>query len=118
MQCGVHVLSEADNWYVPARLTDEMNRLLAETRTPFGRVVEPLEPYRRTVSADMLWTPLPRGWERGNRPRDRRWRRALVKVPGELFVHRAVLYTKDHVLIAEVVETYQDDVLAFEPPRN
>src|SRR5262249_34510931 len=26
LSCGGHVLSEADNWYVPARLTAEMNR--------------------------------------------------------------------------------------------
>jgi hypothetical protein len=28
LRCGAYVLSEADNWYVPARLTDDMNRLL------------------------------------------------------------------------------------------
>jgi hypothetical protein len=26
LRCGTHVLSEADNWYVPSRLTDEMNQ--------------------------------------------------------------------------------------------
>ena len=38
--CGDHVLSEADNWYVPARLTPEMNRLLDTTDTAFGRAVQ------------------------------------------------------------------------------
>src|SRR3981081_987304 len=28
LMCGAVVLSEADNWYVPGRLTPEMNRLL------------------------------------------------------------------------------------------
>ena len=37
--CGDHVLSEADNWYVPARLTAEMNRLLDTTDIAFGRAV-------------------------------------------------------------------------------
>jgi chorismate-pyruvate lyase len=37
LTCGDHVLSEADNWYVPARLTPEMNRLLDTTDTAFGR---------------------------------------------------------------------------------
>jgi hypothetical protein len=28
LKCGGHVLSEADNWYVPSRLTPEMNHML------------------------------------------------------------------------------------------
>ncbi|MDP4004439.1 hypothetical protein [Methylobacterium sp. NEAU K] len=50
LACGDRVLSEADNWYVPARLTPEMNTTLDGTRTPFGRVVRPLDPVRRTVA--------------------------------------------------------------------
>ena len=34
LRCGNWVLSEADNWYVPSRLTAEMNRLLETTETP------------------------------------------------------------------------------------
>jgi len=37
LACGDRVLSEADNWYVPSRLTAEMNRSLETTDTPFGR---------------------------------------------------------------------------------
>ena len=40
--CGETVLSIADNWYVPARLTAEMNRALESSDIPFGRVVAPL----------------------------------------------------------------------------
>jgi hypothetical protein len=36
--CGATVLSEAHNWYVPARLTPAMNRTLESTDTPFGTV--------------------------------------------------------------------------------
>ena len=32
LACGTKILSEADNWYVPARLTPEMNRLLESDR--------------------------------------------------------------------------------------
>ena len=42
LRCGETVLSIADNWYVPARLTAEMNQLLESTDIPFGRVVAPL----------------------------------------------------------------------------
>jgi hypothetical protein len=52
--CGSAVLSEANNWFVPARLSPEMNRQLAESDVPFGRVAaslaftrEPLASARR-----------------------------------------------------------------------
>lgn len=49
LTCGAHVLSEADNWYVPSRLTPAMNRSLDETDTPFGSVVRPLGFHRRIM---------------------------------------------------------------------
>jgi chorismate-pyruvate lyase len=113
LRCGAHVFSEADNWYVPARLTSEMNSLLSTTDTPFGKVVAPLTPYRRTLAATMLWTPLPRGWELQRRPRSC-WRCRRLVLPKELFQHRAVLYTTEHLPFSEVVETYQSELLNFE----
>jgi chorismate-pyruvate lyase len=112
LRCGTRVLSEAHNWYVPARLTPEMNRLLETTDTSFGTVVRPLSPYRRTIAVDTLWTPLERGWELRRR---RCWfhRRRALAIPKELFQHRAILYTSDHQPFSEVEETYQADVLAF-----
>ena len=52
LACGDKVLSEADNWYVPARLTPEMNAALDGSDVPFGRVVRPLAPVRRVVSVE------------------------------------------------------------------
>jgi hypothetical protein len=112
LRCGAHVLSEADNWYVPSRLTPEMNALLETTDTPFGKVVLPLGPYRRTVAVTPLWTPLPRGWEQQKRSQSHSSRRALA-IPKAVFEHRAVLYTADHLPFSEVVETYQSELLAF-----
>jgi hypothetical protein len=116
LRCGDRLLSEADNWYVPGRLTPEMNRLLDTTDTPFGRAVQALEPYRQTFAATLLWSPLPDGWERlpgklpaaANRPLD---------IPAALFEHHAVLYTRGHAPLAEVHEVYQRQILAFPPPR-
>jgi hypothetical protein len=116
LRCGVRVLSEADNWYVPARLTPEMNRTLETTDAPFGRVVAPLEPYRQTLSVTLLWSPLPAGWERDAAVPPSDTSRAL-EIPGALFAHRAVLYTKDHRPFSEVAEIYQRGALAFPPPR-
>jgi chorismate-pyruvate lyase len=113
LRCGAHVLSKADNWYVPARLTPEINALLETTDTPFGKAVQSLRPYRRTVAVTQLWTPLPRGWEQQQRPRCPWHRRRTLAIPNDVFEHRAVLYTAEHLPFSEVVETYQGEVLAF-----
>jgi len=112
--CGARVLSEADNWYVPGRLTPEMNRLLETTDTPFGTVVRSLEPYRRTFAMKILWAPLPDGWERGSAASPGAAGRTLV-IPDALFQHQAVLYDRDGRPFSEVSEIYQRDILAFEP---
>src|SRR5882672_11462661 len=61
--CGTVVLSEADNWYVPGRLTADMNKLLDSTDMPFGRVVQALHFQRHTLSSTLLWLPLSETWE-------------------------------------------------------
>lgn len=48
LKCGPVTLSVAENWYVPARLTLEMNAALAGD-APFGAVIRPLAPGRRTL---------------------------------------------------------------------
>ena len=37
LRCGTRILSEADNWYVPARLTPEMNAALDHRYGPYAR---------------------------------------------------------------------------------
>jgi chorismate-pyruvate lyase len=116
LRCGSRVLPEADNWYVPGRLTAEMNRLLETTGTPFGKVVRPLDPYRRTFAVKLLWSPLPDGWERNSAPPSSRTDSQL-SIPEALFEHRAVLYTREHKPFSEVHEVYRRQILAFPPPR-
>jgi chorismate-pyruvate lyase len=115
LKCGDHVLSEADNWYVPARLTPEMNHVLETTDTPFGKAVAALHFRRHTLSADLLWRPLPKGWEMGaaSAPKEA----GALAIPGHVLEHRAVLSTPDGEPFSEVVETYTGEVLAFPPPR-
>ena len=116
------MLSVADNWYVPSRLTPDMNRLLDDTQTPFGKVVLPLKPHRETRAMQRLWSPLPEGWERmrtassTGTPEPVRQAPPL-DIPAALFEHRAVLYTEAHVAIAEVREVYQRDLLDFPEPQ-
>jgi hypothetical protein len=113
--CGGHVLSEADNWYVPDRLSPEMNRMLDTTDTAFGRAVQNLNFRRRTLSAKLLWSPLPQDWEMGAPLPEPRG--ATLTIPHEVLEHRAVLTLPDGTPFSEVVETYTSDVLAFPQPQ-
>ncbi|WP_239019522.1 hypothetical protein [Sphingomonas suaedae] len=88
LMCGTHLLSEATNWYVASRLTPEMNAALDTGDAPFGRVILPLAPRRRTLST---WTVKP-----GRVP------------PGGVVVrHRAVVLDGEGRPLAQVVEQYQ-----------
>lgn len=107
LTCGEAVLSRADNWYLPTRLTPEMNRLLDTTDTPFGVAVKPLAFQRRTLSANLLFAPLPPGWE----AQPAATFDQAVTVPPEVLQHRALLQTPDGRPFSLLVETYSDRVL-------
>lgn len=108
LMCGDVVLSRADNWYLPARLTQQMNTTLETTERPFGVVVAPLRFQRRTLSAQFLFQPLPPGWE----AEDPALFDAPVATPPQVLQHRATLQTPDGRPFALLVETYSDQVLA------
>jgi chorismate-pyruvate lyase len=112
--CGTAVLSEADNWYVPGRLTPEMNKVLDTTDTPFGRVVQALHFRRHTLSSKLLWLPLPEGWEMN--ANSRKNDATFPPMPAKLLEHRAVLTLPDGTPFSEVVETYTANVLGFPLP--
>lgn len=113
LTCGTHVLSEADNWYVPGRLTPEMNHRLDATDEPFGKVVRPLGFQRRTLSAELLWQPLPEGWE--TRPRGQP---DAAPPPREVLRHVALLTAPERGGISVVVETYTAELLARAADRR
>ncbi|MCM2293745.1 hypothetical protein NAC44_15555 [Allorhizobium sp. BGMRC 0089] len=114
LKCGAVVLSDADNWYVPSRLTPEMNKVLDTTDGAFGRVVQPLHFQRHTESAKLLWSPVPEGWDMGaafpaasGKP---------LAVPDHVIEHKAILTLPDGAPISMVVESYTGRVLDFAPP--
>jgi hypothetical protein len=113
LKCGSIVLSEADNWYVPSRLTPEMNKLLDTTDTPFGKAVQPLHFRRHTLSAKVLWHPLPDGWELNAASINA----AVVPMPATLLEHRAILTLADGTPFSEVAEFYTANVLGFQVPH-
>ena len=94
LSCAGHVLSEAENWYVPARLTAAMNTALDTSDTPFGTAVASLHISRRTLGVETLW-------RHGTTP------------PPALFRHRALVLDGTGRPIAEVIETYQREAVAL-----
>jgi chorismate-pyruvate lyase len=86
LMCGATLLSDATNWYVPSRLTPEMNAALDSGDAPFGRVILPLEPRRRTLSVRMA---------------------KRLPASGEILRHRAIVLDGAGRPLAEVVERYQ-----------
>ena len=89
--CGDAVLSQAHNWFVPARLTPEMNRQLAETNVPFGKVAAALAFTREPLASA---------------------RRGEAGCPaGAISTHRALLRLSDGKPLALVMECYSAENL-------
>ena len=99
------VLSEADNWYVPERLTAEMNRELESTDIPFGRVIQNLRFRRLTLAADLFGVP--------QAPEVDLTDGAIRRTP--VLRHRALLVIDSGVPVSEVVETYMRAALFIAP---
>ncbi|CAF1596373.1 unnamed protein product [Didymodactylos carnosus] len=118
IKCGQLILSMADNWYVPSRLTDEMNNLLNTTNIPFGKIVAPLRFRRHTLTSQLLWEPLTDDWEMksfaslhtmydGNK---------CLIFPYKILEHKAILYTDD-IPFSLVTETYTRELFDLPDKR-
>jgi chorismate-pyruvate lyase len=110
--CGERVLSEADNWYVPGMLTAQMNEQLDTSDEPFGKVVKPLGFQRRTLSAELLWSPLPAGWEMPENSESSA--ASPLRIPSAVLRHRAILYSAAGIPFSAVVETYTNHLFEFD----
>jgi chorismate-pyruvate lyase len=115
LHCGSHVLSEADNWYVPSRLTVDMNQALDHSDVAFGRAIQALHFQRHTLAATLLWMPLPEGWEMNVTPNFAHSR--MLAIPPYVLQHTAVLSLPDGTPISTLTETYTAEVLAFPQPK-
>jgi hypothetical protein len=117
LRCGAHVLSIAENWYVPSRLKPEMNHALDTTDVSFGRIVRPLGFRRTTLMSRILWSPLPDTWDTivdgtANKTQPRQ----NLAIPARVIENRAVLVLPDGIPFAYVIENYTAAVLAAPPP--
>jgi hypothetical protein len=115
LRCGDRVLSEADNWYLPSRLTPEMNRQLETSDVAFGRVVAPLHFQRHGVASQLLWSPLPDGWESGTAAPPKANPQATLAIPDHVIMNSALLTRADGRPFSYVVESYTGAVLDFPP---
>ncbi|PLK24444.1 hypothetical protein [Novosphingobium sp. TH158] len=86
LMCGEQTLSVAWNWFVPSRLTPQMNDALATSDTPFGIIIASLGFRRETIE-------IVRG-RSDNCP------------DGTISTHRARLRLPDGTPIAYLVECY------------
>jgi chorismate-pyruvate lyase len=82
-------LAAAENWFVPQRLTADMNEALTRTNVPFGRVVAPLHPFRRTLAAH------------------------LQPHSEIILVQKAVILSEAGTALAFVKESYLSDLISF-----
>ncbi|MGZ9718630.1 hypothetical protein [Rhizobium miluonense] len=115
LACGDRILSEADNWYVPAKLTTEMNETLNTSDIAFGRAVQALNFTRTNLSAKLLWSPLPEGWEMGaGLPAAAT---GSLTLPPFLLEHHAVLKLPDGTPFSALIENYTRSVLDFPAPH-
>lgn len=101
--CGSHILSDADNWYVPDRLTPAMNTLLQQTDTPFGLAVKSLHFQRRTISSERLWNPAAAP-DTGT-----------LAIPEHVLRNVGLLTVPDGLPISQVIERYTGAVLGPAP---
>lgn len=129
--CGERLMSSAELWYVPSRLTPEMQEALKETDRPFGAVVGELGLSRRTDDVERLWAVLPADWERhaataDGRQRTRDWVHAnpglLEPQPDRSMFRTEVVVSgakapANGKPIALTYETYKMDALAFMAAR-
>jgi hypothetical protein len=117
LACGQAVLSEADNWYLPERLTPDMNHTLDSSDATFGAVVRPLDFRRRFLSAELLWKPLPDGWEKGAGTCSPKACASPLSIPAHVLQDTAVLTTPDGKPFSFVAETYTAAALEMALPR-
>jgi chorismate-pyruvate lyase len=111
LSCGDVVLSQADNWYVPSRLTAEMNLQLDTGDIPFGRVIRSLGPTRQTFTVGILWSPSKKADRQSSR-------NSPLSIPAHVIRHRAMVLDAQGLPLAEVTETYTRAIIAFpEPPH-
>jgi hypothetical protein len=107
---GTLHLATAENWFVPQRLTAAMNDRLQTKHVPFGTVIAPLNPFRRTLAVRSApftsGPPLPPA-RLGGSPQDLH--------PEIVLEHTAVILSSSGAALAFVREWFRSDLVSLVP---
>ncbi|WP_457090407.1 hypothetical protein [Microvirga sp. P5_D2] len=103
-------LATAENWFVPQRLTAAMNDRLQTTDIPFGTVIAPLNPFRRTLAVRSA--PFTSG-----SPVTPAWLGGLSDDPHPEIIleHTAVILSSSGAPLAFVREWFRSDLVSLVP---
>jgi chorismate-pyruvate lyase len=108
LMCGSLALAVAENWFVPHRLTEDMNEALNQTNIPFGSVIAPLHPVRRTLVANawpLVDEPVEAPpWFRGS---------AHGSHPEIILEHKAMILSNSGTSLAHVNEFFFANLVSF-----
>ncbi len=101
-------LATAENWFVPQRLTAAMNDRLQTKDVPFGIVIAPLHPFRRTLlvrSAPFTsGSPVTPAWLGGSRQDPH---------PEIILEHTAVILSSSGAALAFVREWFRSHLVSL-----
>jgi chorismate-pyruvate lyase len=101
-------LATAENWFVPQRLTERMNEILHQTEIPFGMVIAPLRPSRRTLVA-CAWPLTDDPVEDPPRLSGRAYQPRLEII----LEHKAVIFAGSRTALALVKESFFSELVSF-----
>jgi hypothetical protein len=113
--CGSAVLLEADDWYLPSRVSPQVNALIESTELPLERAVQIAYFRRRTLSATLLWPQLPELRELGSE-KGLTESQAIQPLPARVLTHHVLLMLPDGTPFGEIQANYMSNVLAFPCP--
>jgi hypothetical protein len=113
--CGSAVLLEADDWYLPSRVSPQVSALIDGTDLPFETAVQIAHFRRRILSAALLWPQLP---ELGNVEFEEGVAepQAIRPLPAHVLTHHVLVMLPDGTPFGEAQENYTGSVLAFPCP--
>ncbi|WP_162562921.1 hypothetical protein [Microvirga tunisiensis] len=106
-------LATAENWFVPQRLAAGMNEDLQTTDVPFGTVVAPLHPSRRTLTVHVEPLAI-------DPCEDPSWlsTSAHQSQPAVILEHTAVICSGTGTALALVTERFFSDLASFAASKS
>jgi hypothetical protein len=113
--CGATVVLEADEWFLPASVSSQLDAQLENSNWPFDANVEALHFKRRILSDTLLWPQLPE-LQRSPSEKGGPATQAVQPLPAWVLKHHVLVMLPDGRPFAEIQENYTGSLLAFPCP--